>query len=591
MSRFDLNYGDMADPAIRYYAFLSYSHRDSAWAKWLQRALESFRFDSDHVGRKTPAGLLPKTLRPIFRDREDFAGGSRLPDATVAALDASAALLVLCSVASARRPAVNEEVRRFRSRHPDRPVIPIIVDDTAPHNLPPALRYELSSDGAVTDRSVAVHGPDLRDDGDGKSLGLAKVIAALTGISTDEILRQAEQVRRRNRRFWATLAGLILVLAVAVSWSAVFVWQQLGTNEALLDTTLKWATEIISGTAAQAEKYNVSRTPTRALVGKAEGMFSAMAQRGQQTPELRYRRAWMLIQFARSYQILGDSNKQYARATQAHHLLAGLGAERPEDTTYKHELSVAYEEIGDVLVAQDKLPEALRAYRDGVVIKEQLAKVEPTNAVRQRDLEVAYGKIGDLLVAQNNVAEALRFYRDGLAIRDWLAKRDLSNAGLQRELASSYDKVGDLLMREGNLDRALKSYHDGRAVRERLAKTDPSNAVWQRDLSLSYDRIGDLLMGQGNLGLALNFYRGGLAIRESLARADPTNAVRQHDLSMSYDRIGDLLANEGNPGEALKSYRDSLAVRESLTKSNPTNVGWQRGLSASHDKIGKLLLA
>jgi hypothetical protein len=232
------------------------------------RALESFRIDRDLVGRETPVGLVPKMLRPIFRGREDFSGGPRLPDATVAALDASAALLVLCSVASARRPAVNEEVRRFRSRHPDRPVIPIIVDDTVPQNLPSALRYELSPDGTITDRPVTMLGLDLRDRGDGKSLGLAKVVAGLTGVSTDEILRCAQRAHRRRRRSWATLAGLLLVLAVAVSGGAAIAWQQLKTNEALLDATLKRATEIVNGTVVQAKTYNVSRRgDTRASRG------------------------------------------------------------------------------------------------------------------------------------------------------------------------------------------------------------------------------------------------------------------------------------------------------------------------------------
>src|SRR5215472_7223757 len=149
----------MADRAsIRYRAFLSYSHRDSAWSKWLQRALERFQIDKDFVGRETPTGSVPKTLRPIFREREDSAGGSILPKSTVAALDASAALLVLCSSASAKRPSVNEEVRQFRSRHPGRPVIPIIVDDTIPENLPPALRDEHAPYGM----SATVVGPDLR---------------------------------------------------------------------------------------------------------------------------------------------------------------------------------------------------------------------------------------------------------------------------------------------------------------------------------------------------------------------------------------------------------------------------------------------
>src|SRR5215475_183255 len=126
----------VAEPAaIRYGAFMSYSHRDFAWAKWLHKALENYRLDKDLVGRETPAGPVPKTLRPIFRDREDFSGGHTLTDATVAALDASAALVVLCSTVSAGRPAVNEEVRLFRARHPDRPVIPVIVEGTWPENF------------------------------------------------------------------------------------------------------------------------------------------------------------------------------------------------------------------------------------------------------------------------------------------------------------------------------------------------------------------------------------------------------------------------------------------------------------------------
>src|SRR5215510_6693385 len=122
--------------ALKYRAFISYSHADASWAKWLHGRLESFRFDKDLIGRETSLGTVPKTLRPIFRDREDFSGGHSLTDATVAALDASAALIVLCSTVAATRPAVNEEVRLFRARHPERPVIPVIVEGDWPDNAP-----------------------------------------------------------------------------------------------------------------------------------------------------------------------------------------------------------------------------------------------------------------------------------------------------------------------------------------------------------------------------------------------------------------------------------------------------------------------
>src|SRR5262249_52162680 len=284
---------------------------------------------------------VPKTLRPIFRDREDFSGGSTLTAATVAALDASAAVLVLCSTVSASRPAVNEEVRLFRSRHPDRPVIPVIIDGAPPDNFPTALPYVLGADGTITDHPITVLGPDLSDSGDGKSLGLAKVIAGLIGIGTDEVFRRAERARKRRNRFWGALAGVFLVLALAATASAVYAWRQLKTNEAFLNATLKRATEIVDEAVKPAKKYNVPRTATLAFLDKAEGMFDDMARYGPATPELRYRKAWMLIQFARNYEILRDTGKQLARASEAHRLLAGLAAEKPDDVTYQASLAVA----------------------------------------------------------------------------------------------------------------------------------------------------------------------------------------------------------------------------------------------------------
>ena len=108
------------------------------------------------------------------------------------------------------------------------------------------------------------------------------------------------------------------------SGSAVYAWQQLKTNEAFLTATLKTATEIVDEAVAQAEKYGVPRTATLALLTKAEGLFDNMALLGRPTPELRYQKAWMLIQFARNYAILGDTAKQKARAEEAYRLITEL---------------------------------------------------------------------------------------------------------------------------------------------------------------------------------------------------------------------------------------------------------------------------
>jgi formylglycine-generating enzyme required for sulfatase activity len=216
----------MAEPtALKYRAFISYSHQDTTWAKWVQRGLESFKIDKDLAGRETARGPVPDSLRPVFRDREDFTAGAALPEQTLAALDVSSALIVVCSPDSARSNYVNEETRLFKSRHPARPVIPLIVGgkpgDPERECFTPALRYKLDPKGRVTKKRVELLAADPRDEGDGKELALAKVIAGLLGLSSDDVFRRAERERigaaRRQRSIqlafgalgWLLLVGLV----------------------------------------------------------------------------------------------------------------------------------------------------------------------------------------------------------------------------------------------------------------------------------------------------------------------------------------------------------------------------------------------
>jgi TIR domain len=292
---------------FRYRAFLSYAHADTSWAKWLHGRLEAFRIDRDLAGRATSIGVVPASLRPVFRDRDDFTGGHSLTDATIAALDASGALVVLCSPHSARSKYVNEEVRLFRWRHPERPVIPVVIEGTYPDNFPPALRNEVDADGAVTDRSVMLLGPDLREHADGRQLGLAKVVGGMIGVGSDDIYRRAERARRHAARFRNGVIAVLAFLAVAAAGSAAYARHQLKTNEAFLDATLKSFTSLVDRAVKTGEAYSLPLNVTRGFLEEAEGMLSAMSQYGQETPKLKYRKAVMLSAFADNYRDLGQT--------------------------------------------------------------------------------------------------------------------------------------------------------------------------------------------------------------------------------------------------------------------------------------------
>jgi hypothetical protein len=58
--------------------------------------------------------------------------------------------------------------------------------------------------------------------------------------------------------------------------------------------------------------------------------------------------------------------------------------------------------MGDVRRAQGDLDGALKSYQDSFTIRD-LAKSNPSNVGWQRDLSVSYEKIGDVQVAQGDL--------------------------------------------------------------------------------------------------------------------------------------------------------------------------------------------
>lgn len=215
-----------------YRAFISYSHRDEKFVGWLHQRLEAWRVPSDLVGRKTDFGEVPARLRPIFRDRDDFSGGSSLRDATLEALRASEALIVVCSPHAARSAYVDEEIRLFKSFGRSNRVFPIIVSGTPggadDECFPSWLRREPDPQGADAGLVVEPIGADAREVGDGPRRALVKLVAGLLGLPLDEILRREERARRSRIALLAGAAAGAVTFATAFSAYALYQSYQAG---------------------------------------------------------------------------------------------------------------------------------------------------------------------------------------------------------------------------------------------------------------------------------------------------------------------------------------------------------------------------
>src|SRR5438128_8912889 len=139
-------------PQTRYYAFLSYSHKDKDLADWLHRELERFRVPRALRGRLTVNGVVPKRLTPIFRDEHDLAAAGDLGGEIKSTLSVSQFLIVLCSPTAAVSRWTNAEIEWFKQTHSDGCVLAAVASGEPfasempgredEECFPPALRYK-----------------------------------------------------------------------------------------------------------------------------------------------------------------------------------------------------------------------------------------------------------------------------------------------------------------------------------------------------------------------------------------------------------------------------------------------------------------
>ncbi len=211
---------------FRYWAFISYSQRDEAWAKRLHRRLETYRIPRDLVGQEVDGRIIPPRMMPVFRDREELASDPSLAAKLQEALAGSDSLIVICSPNAAKSEWVNEEVRTYKRMGRANRIFPLIVADASgggdqtwrPADIfPAALRFEVTPEGVITDRPSEPLSADARAGKDGWTDASLKLIAGVLGLQLDG-LRRRERRRQRRRRIMQALMATAAALALCLAY-------------------------------------------------------------------------------------------------------------------------------------------------------------------------------------------------------------------------------------------------------------------------------------------------------------------------------------------------------------------------------------
>lgn len=192
-----------------YYAFISYSHKDEAWAKWIQESIERYRLPA--IIRKEVKKPLPKKIQPVFLDQTDL-GVGKLVDNLHQELEKSRFLIVVCSPNSAQpnaegRHFIEEEVAHFCRLGREKQIIPVIVEGTPENAFCPKLK-EL--DILALDATKKPKPRILND-----------LVATILGLRRDELWNR-ERRRQRQQRIRRSIFGAIV--GVAATFIGLFAW-------------------------------------------------------------------------------------------------------------------------------------------------------------------------------------------------------------------------------------------------------------------------------------------------------------------------------------------------------------------------------
>ncbi len=508
----------------RYKAFITYSHRDEKWARWLQRSLEGYRVPRRLVGSEGAYGHITDRLRPVFRDREDLSSSADLSARIKEELSNSETLVVICSPAAAASRWVNEEIRFFRQLGRSDRIVPLIVDgdpgalEGSGACFPPA---------ALESPEPGRHEPlaaDVRRYADGKRLALLKTIAGILGIRLDE-LRQRDAQRRKRRLVLLGTAALLLVSVIG--W---LLWSQVTTRA---------AAEVQRANTEELLRYMLGRLDTLDPIPGLERISPA------------------------------DEAQQQRRAQLG---LAGL------DDAGLMERMLGWREAGKNLQWQGLTEDALVQFTNSRAAAIELYQRAET-AEQLFELGQAEYYVGEAYIELGELDRAQQHWSQYGAVTRRLLNSEPENPRYVMELSYTLMNLGALEQQRPVPDRS-KSLELLRAAVEfnQMALVlDPGNAEYSDSLINELEWLADAWMEGCDLGHGHEVRRQTVKLRREALAEQPHDATRQKDLALALTGLATVQRQIGLNQAAVASFEDAIGILKGLQRAEPGNgeIEWE----------------
>lgn len=450
-------------------AFVSYCHKDKAFAAWLQRRLEGYRLPRRLAGQVEPLpGQARGRIGPVFRDREDLSAATDLSAAVREAIAASSALVVVASPDSARSQWVGREIALFREHHPQAPILVALARGEPAESMPEALRTGPEPLAA-----------DFRKQGDGRRLAFLKIVAGLAELPLDTLVQRDAQ--RRVRRVMGVTAGaavlavllaIMLVMALRAREDAerqqAEAERQRAAAEGLVEFML---TDLRRGLKRVGRLDVMGAVNARALA-----YYSGQTNLAQLTDDSLNRRARILHVMGEDADKSNELKSALAKFAEARRTTAAILSRNPGDprSIFAHGQSEYW--VGYAAERRSDWPRALAHYRAYASAARRLIAIDPTNSDYMMEAgwgEINLGKVRLMSRAgpdfgQPQIRKAIGWFEKAARARP----RD---SAIEDELGNGYAYLADSYYLSGDFERSLATRRRELALKIAIEARDPAN--------------------------------------------------------------------------------------------------------------------
>ncbi|NOR55658.1 MAG: tetratricopeptide repeat protein [Sulfurovum sp.] len=537
----------------KYKAFISYSHQDKSFAKYLQGSIENYKIPKS-LRKKYPH--LPQDLkRTVFRDEDELSSASVLSNVLKKALDESESLIVVCSPAAAASTWVEEEIVYFKERE-DEKIFAIVKSAELEDAVPLALR-----------KGAAPLAVDARRQ---PKVAFLKIIAAILGVDFAD-LWEREKREKRKRFLFKSIAVLFFVAM------AIYVYTLSGAISSNAEL-IQIESEIAKVTLAQKNK-NLSDKEAYVLSFKLKSLQENKRAKEETLKWFGLLKTSISKEAQEVYNIKGvdealavlESSKSEAEDesyAKKNMLRAKLYVEKNDfenaGKSYKKAIVVdpSYINMYDYalfLMKENYLEEAQEIF--GRLSGYDLHPAEKSNVLN---------RLGILYRKSKQISRAKEAYSEALALRESLANE--KPLVYTNDLAWTYNNMGVLYKENFEPQASEESHKKALALRSSLMEQNPKKYSFY--VSCSLHNMGELYACTQREGKAEALFLRSIEIRKKLIKENPKRFTPA--LASTYHELGLLYFDTKREVRAEKFYLKALELRRTLAKTNPH--AYQQGL-------------